>query len=138
MNWIAGWKKRHGIKFYKTCGEAGAVNEDVIDTWLQDVWPGIREGYSDEEIYNADESGLFFKVLPDRTLNHKGRRCTGGKLSKERVTILLRTNATGTHKVKPLVIGRSENPRCFRGVRKSLLPVSFHHNKNSWMTRVVS
>lgn len=114
------------------------MDEDVIETWLRDVWPSIRQGYSDDEIYNADESGLFFKVLPDRTLSRKGKRCTGGKLSKERVTILLCTNATGSHKVKPLLIGKSENPRCFRGVKKPSLPVTYHHNRKSWMTRDVS
>ena len=37
------------------------MDEDVIETWLRDVWPSIRQGYTDDEIYNADESGLFLR-----------------------------------------------------------------------------
>nr|XP_054919019.1 uncharacterized protein LOC129380872 [Dermacentor andersoni] len=32
--------------------------------------------------------GLFFKCLPQQTLCRKGERCTGGKLSKERLTVM--------------------------------------------------
>jgi hypothetical protein len=35
-------------------------------------------------------------------------------------------------KFKPLVIGKSKNPRCFKKVKK--LPVDYHANKRSWMT----
>ncbi|CAG8535158.1 9551_t:CDS:2 [Funneliformis mosseae] len=34
------------------------------------------------------------------------------KQDKFRITILLTTNAIGTQKLKPLVIGSSKNPRC--------------------------
>lgn len=39
----------------------------------------------------ADETGLFFKCLPDKTLTFKNEKCHGGKHSKERLTILLCT-----------------------------------------------
>ena len=51
---------------------------------------------------------------------------------KERMTILLACNADGSDKITPLVIGRSENPRCFKNVRQ--LPVWYEANKKSWMT----
>ena len=34
-----------------------------------------------------DESGLFWKVVPNRGLVPQGERCKGGKLAKERLTI---------------------------------------------------
>ncbi|VDI45379.1 Hypothetical predicted protein [Mytilus galloprovincialis] len=39
---------------------------------------------------------------------------------------------TGTDKRQLLIIGKSEDPRCFKG--KKSLPVIYKDNKNSWMT----
>lgn len=61
----------------------------------------------------------------------KGEDCHGGKRSKERITLLLTTNATGTDKLKALVIGKSAKPRCFKGIKS--LPVEYHSNKKAWM-----
>jgi hypothetical protein len=38
----------------------------------------------------------------------------------------------GTEKLKPVVISRSREPRCFRG--KAAVPVAYKKNSNSWMT----
>jgi hypothetical protein len=37
-------------------------------------------------------------------------------------------------KIMPLVIGKSENPRCLRGMDKALLPVTYRWNSKAWMT----
>ena len=47
--------------------------------------------------------------------------------------MLLACSASGD-KLKPLVIGKSLNPRCFRGVDKAALPVMYRANKTAWMT----
>ncbi|GBL73539.1 Tigger transposable element-derived protein 4 [Araneus ventricosus] len=39
---------------------------------------------------------------------------------------------TGHQKLKPLVIGRSKNPRCFKGSKS--LEVDYDFNKKSWIT----
>ena len=59
----------------------------------------ILEKYAPEDIYKADEAGLFFQLLPDRTLAFKGEECYGGKKSKQRLTVVLCTNSTGTHRI---------------------------------------
>ena len=100
--------------------------------WREEALPGLIEGYSNDEIYNADETGLFFQALPHRTLHFRGEKCTGGKRSKTRISVLLCANKSGTDKLKPLVIGKSQNPRCFKNVRS--LPVHYTNNKKSWMT----
>lgn len=94
--------------------------------------PALLAPYEEKDIFNADETGLFFKCLPDKTLTFKNEACHGGKLSKERVTCLLATNMTGTEKLKVLLIGKSAKPRCFRGVK--CLPVTYKNNKKAWMT----
>jgi hypothetical protein len=71
-------------------------------------------------------------MMPDRTLHFKGKLCIGGKESNERITVLLAANMPGNRKLKPLISGKSQNPRCFQGVRH--LPVTYRANKKAWMT----
>ncbi|GBM02133.1 Tigger transposable element-derived protein 6 [Araneus ventricosus] len=52
------------------------------------------------------------------------------KKVKERLTVLLTCNMTGTLKKAPLVVGKSKKPNCFKGVKN--LPVA--HSYNAWMT----
>lgn len=73
-----------------------------------------------------DESGFFYKLLPNRTLQMKGESCHGGKRSKERLTVVLCANMDGTDKLKPLVIGKFANPRCFKSVKS--LTVTYKSN----------
>lgn len=128
--WLANFKKRHELIFRKVCGESAKVDDDVCTEWKEKL-ASVTEGYDPENIYNADETGLFFKCLPDKTLSFKGDKCHGGKNSKHRLTVMLGTNCTGTHKLRPLVIGKSKNPRCFKNVNE--LPTDYMANAKAWM-----
>ncbi|XP_031340904.1 tigger transposable element-derived protein 4-like [Photinus pyralis] len=130
--WVERWKARHNICSGKILGEASDVNTEVVDNWISTVWPTIKEEYSENDVFNADETGLFFKLTPDKTLKFRGEKCVGGKLSKERITVLVCANMSGTEKRKLLVIGKSQNPRCFKNVRS--LPVDYRANSKAWMT----
>ncbi|KAL5016671.1 hypothetical protein ScPMuIL_006260, partial [Solemya velum] len=55
------------------------------------------------------------------------------KRAKDRITALLACSATG-EKLKPVIIGKSANPRCFRGCNISGLGVTYFSNKKAWMT----
>jgi hypothetical protein len=41
------------------------------------------------DVYNTDEVVLFYKLMLNKTLAFKGKWCTGGKNSKERITVVL-------------------------------------------------
>jgi len=45
------------------------------------------EGFVPKNIFNLDETGLFFRALPNRTMCLKSENCSGGKISKERITV---------------------------------------------------
>ena len=66
----------------KLAGESAEVSVESTDAWLESL-PSLLEGYEPRDVYNADETGLFFNVLPDRTLAYKGESCHGGKRSKD-------------------------------------------------------
>lgn len=129
--WIDRFKKRHAISFGKISGEKNYVDHQDVTNWLE-KWETIRQEYADEDIFNLDETGLFFNLAPDKTLRVKGENCAGGKLSKERVTLLVGANMCGTGKRKLLVIGKSKNPQCFKNVKT--LPVKYANNQKSWIT----
>jgi DDE superfamily endonuclease len=69
----------------------------------------------------------------DKTYAYTNEQCHGGKYSKERVTVMVGSNMTGTDKLKLLVIGKSKNPRAMKNVRKESLPVDYESNKKAWM-----
>lgn len=129
--WLDGFKKRHDIVFRKLCGEGNAVDMNVCNEWIEGLEELIRE-YSDEDIFNADETGLFYKCLPDKSFTFKNSDCHGGKMSKDRATILLCVNMSGTEKLPLLVIGKSAKPRCFKNIKS--LPTEYKSNKKAWMT----
>ena len=130
--WLAGFKKRFGIKAKAICGESGAVNKETVNHWLENTLQDIIKDYSLDCIYNVDETALYYNLLPSRTLAEKSDDCHDGKRSKERVTVLLGTNADGSDKLKPLIIGKSQNPRCFKNVHS--FPTDYSANRKAWMT----
>jgi hypothetical protein len=91
-----------------------------------------EQGYSEGDIYTADETGVFYNMTPGLTFKLKGEKYVGGKMSKNRLTVLMCVNTTGTNKKRLFVIGKSQTPRCFKNVKK--LPVEYAANKKAWMT----
>jgi hypothetical protein len=65
--WITRFKDRHGLVYKKLAEESAAVDSESMEVWLERL-PSLLEGYEPRDIYNADETGLFLNVLPDRTL----------------------------------------------------------------------
>ena len=76
------FKKRHDICFRVICGESASVTSDQTDQWTSTRLPRLLDEYTPDDIYNADESGLFYRLLPDKSLVMKGESCNGGKQSK--------------------------------------------------------
>ncbi|GFN87424.1 tigger transposable element-derived protein 6 [Plakobranchus ocellatus] len=130
--WLEKFKQRHGIVFKVACGESASVDTTVVEDWKKATLDKLLSEYSSSDIFNADETGLFFRCLPNKTHAFKGEACHGGKQAKDRLTMLVGTNATGTEKLPLLVIGKSANPRCFKNVKS--LPVEYISNSKAWMT----
>jgi hypothetical protein len=69
--WVSRFKDRHGLVFKKLAGGSDEVSVKSTDAWLESL-PSLLEGYEPCDVYNVDKTGLFFNVLPDRTLVYKG------------------------------------------------------------------
>ena len=130
--WLSKWKKRYHVKRVSVCGESGDVCGDTVTSWKERL-PEILRGYDKRDVFNLDETGCFWRALPDRGFGQKGKQCKGGKKSKCRFTIAFLVNADG-EKEAPIVIWTSATPRCFRGFSISCLLVKYYHQKNAWMS----
>ncbi|GBN79763.1 Tigger transposable element-derived protein 6 [Araneus ventricosus] len=124
--------RKHGIMAKVISGESKDVDDNDSENWITETLSKILKDYKPENIFNADETALFFQCLPQNTLTFRKEKCFGGKQSKARLTVMLGANMTGHQKLKPLLIGRSKNPRCFKDAKS--LEVDYVFNKKSWMS----
>ncbi|XP_072143609.1 tigger transposable element-derived protein 4-like [Dermacentor andersoni] len=133
--WLTRFKDRNGLVFRIIAGEAAAADATACRDLRAERLPEIMRQFKDDDIYNVDETALFFKLLPTKSMAFKGEKCTGGKLSKERLTVLVGANMSGSDKLKLLVIGKLKNPRCFKGITN--MPVTYESNSKAWITRAL-
>ena len=131
--WLEAWKKRYNIKQVAVSGESGDVSGDTVSSWRERI-PEIVAGYSPSDIWNIDEKGCFWRALPEKGFGRKGQECKGGKKSKHRATIAFIVNGAGQSECMPIVIWKSNNPRCFKHVDKARLPVQYFSQSSAWMT----
>jgi hypothetical protein len=132
--WLYKFKRRNGIKERKLHGEESSADLNAITEAL----PLLKDkcaSYPPERIYNMDETGLFYRLEPDRTL--ATQRLSGRKKNKERLSIALCANSDGSHKLNPLIIGKSKKPRCFNNVKINNLQMTYRNNPKAWMLTTV-
>ncbi|XP_030747800.1 jerky protein homolog-like [Sitophilus oryzae] len=94
--WLGRWKKRDGVRQLTICGEKLSADVSSIEKFKQDFKMLITDcGYTCDPIYNCDESGLNYKMLPSKTLaSGQEKSAPGNKRSKERLTIMACSNAS--------------------------------------------
>ena len=118
------------MTFKTVVGESNSVQPEMVASWFETSLPTILSNYKLDDIFNADEFGLFYQCLPNKKFHLKSEKCSGAKNSKIRITGLAAANAVGD-KLPMFVIGKSKTPRCFKNV--SSLPCRYRSQKKSWM-----
>ncbi|GBM84948.1 Tigger transposable element-derived protein 4 [Araneus ventricosus] len=129
--WLEKFRTRHNISFKQICGEEKSVNPNEVTDWFGKL-KSLLKGYDDRDIFNADETDLFYRILPEKTLCLEGEKCSGGKISKEQLTLLLCCNMLEDFEI-PVVIGKAKKPRCFKNIDVRKLSVSWKSNKKAWI-----
>ena len=122
------------MSFETVSGESNACTDEMVTPWEQTILPTILSIYDLNQIYNADESGLFYRAQPNKSLHLKNENCVGGKHSKLRLTGLTAANAVG-EKLPLFVIGKSKKPRCFKHVKH--LHYRHRSQKKSWTDSIL-
>ncbi|XP_008562678.1 PREDICTED: tigger transposable element-derived protein 1-like [Galeopterus variegatus] len=133
--WLARFKRRYSMKNFKLAGEAGSADQEAAEEFKKYLLSIIHEkGYVEEQVFNADETGLFYKNVGKRTyVMQMASKAPGFKAFKDRATLLLCTNAKGDFKCKPLMVYRAPNPPALKGKNLNCMPVHWRWNKKAWM-----
>jgi hypothetical protein len=129
--WLTRFMKRKSIAVMKQHGDKDNVSPILVSEWKAKL-ADLISGYSPDDVFNADEAGLLFQLQSSQTHAVKGKRLQTGKMSKNRITVLVGCNMSGTEKLPLFIIGKSKNPHCFRGRDK---PLMYGNNKKAWMTQ---
>nr|XP_037280081.1 tigger transposable element-derived protein 6-like [Rhipicephalus microplus] len=76
--WLQGFKERHDIVNKAVTGESKAADLDSVQKWLEENWRDIAARYRAQDIFNADETALFWQMLPNKTLACRSDKTSGG------------------------------------------------------------
>ena len=67
--WIDNFQKRHNLRHLKVKGEKLSANPEICLTFSSALTSFIEENhYELKNVYNADETGLMYRTLPDKTI----------------------------------------------------------------------
>ncbi|OAD71747.1 Homeodomain-like DNA binding domain-containing transcription factor, partial [Phycomyces blakesleeanus NRRL 1555(-)] len=140
QGWMEKFGKRHYIKMNRIHGEAGSTDIESLQIDKAAIKEKI-EAYSACDIYNFDETVLFYAAPPRTTISCQ--KFSGWKENKKWLTVGLLCNADGTDKWSDiLMIGHARRPNCFNKNNKKQEAVDhgfsmYHYNSNDWMTRSI-
>lgn len=112
--WLDSFKTRHDISRKKKHGEAGKVDLQQLEVDLTNL-RSITNDYPLADIYNMDETALYWKSSPDNSLACE--QLQGGEADKSRITANFCCNADGSYKLDVFFIAKVLRPRAFKGIK---------------------
>ena len=131
--WLFRFRTRHCIGNRRVVGESKSVDLSNIDPFRNK----LTEGLLLSQVYNADETGLYWRAPHSHTqAPHAETSTHGRKVNKDRISALMCANADGSHTLKLCVVGKYRRPRCLKNVMDSL-PLHYYHNHSAWFDREI-
>ena len=137
--WLHKFCVRHDIRELSLSGESLSADIDTVAPFQEQLSKLMdEEGYTRDQIFNADETGLWWKQLPSRLLCHaRENQPKNHKKAKDRVTLMACANASGTFRLPLMLVNKSVKPRCFKHMDMSSLPVDYFAQNKSWVDRKI-
>ena len=138
-SWVQRRTQRQNLASVILHGAGGSVNLEEAEERMATI-RGLLQDFQPENIFNMEETGLFYRCLPNRSFvpaeQRRAARGTKSMKVKERVTLVLACNATGSKKAPVAITGKAALPLCF--LRPGCAsPRSYFSQRNSWMDGVV-
>jgi len=111
--WLRNFKAGHGIHDLKIHREKMSVNNESTGNFVFKFKMKTEEvNYDDDFMYTADETGLYWKALLQKTPALRWEINTPGhEMNKDCVTMLTCTIASGNHKLPLFMIGILKKPK---------------------------
>lgn len=139
--WYENFKKRSGIHCVPKRGAASGSDAKSADAFVVDFQKlMVSECYLPQQVFNCDETDLFWEKMPKGTyITAEEDSTLGRKPVKDHLTLLLCANASGDFKAKPLLVYHSEYERAFKmcKVLKKKLNTMWRSNSIACVTRVL-
>ncbi|KAF8229971.1 DDE-domain-containing protein [Tricholoma matsutake] len=134
--WLTAFKRRCSLKENRTHSKAGSVDPAKVEIEHERIHKLIQKyGYRLKDIFNMDETGLFYTMPPDRGLMDKPS--SGLKGNKKRLTYAFTANADGSEKLPAFVIGKAAHPCAFNKKTGKQLRFYYRNNAKAWMTSML-
>ncbi|CAM4759441.1 unnamed protein product [Rotaria magnacalcarata] len=65
--WLKKFRNRYAISFRTINGESALVDNSTVEEWTQRL-STILDGFDENDVFNADETGLSYRATPDHSL----------------------------------------------------------------------
>ena len=134
--WLTRFNLCHGIKNVQLRGEILSSDMEAVEPFIYLLKQVIEsEGYSRDQILNADETGLWWQMTPSCSLNTSGIAMAANFFLKPKdwVTLMGCLNASGNFRLPLVFINKSKKPWCFKHMDMNILPVKYYAQTKSWM-----
>jgi len=132
--WLRRFRVRRRLQKMLLHGEGAEINKSDLGLLvaLNDLYAIIAQ-YDHENVYNVDETSLFFHLLPKYSLLMPDEDISitrGKKKSKDQVSLIVCANAVGSHKIPCALISKPKAPAC---IKDRQWPVPYFIQAKAWM-----
>lgn len=119
--------------------------EPEITRKMQELYDDVAS-FGPEYVYTLSEARLFYQLVPNQLLEYPPQRDHSSSTSEDRVVVVVCANASGTHKIPILVVGKHPWPSYLpsyhqhtRGRNSSISreeePVQYFSQREVWCDR---
>lgn len=134
--WLETIKYNYKMRNLRVNGERSSVPLD----WKNQLQGIIRcvnlFNFPAKDVFNFDETGLFYRAQPRYTLAAKGDDGAGRKDDKTRVTLGVLVNGDGSEK-SVMIIGKAKTPHGTSAQFWSDLGIDYYSQGKAWMNSTI-
>ncbi len=130
--WLSQFKVHRGLQKMLLHGEGTKVNKNDPELLaaLEELY-GIITQYDPKNVYNMDETGLFFQLLLRYSLSTRtSQPPKAKKKAKDQVSFIVCANTSGMHKIPCALIGKPKEPAC---IKDQQWPIPYFNQVKAWM-----
>lgn len=114
QGWLCAFRSWHDVVCKNVTGEEKSAPSDVAQGWREKEMVEVLSQYDPNNIFNADETVLSFKLLPECMLTVKGEKCKSSKKSEEKITVLFCCNLMGHNKTETTCHWKGTKAACIQ------------------------
>lgn len=132
---VHNWAKRNCLRNFERWEQGGSADTEGVAERISEIRAELA-AYPAEQVYNMDETGLFYRCILNRSYVESGRRRhargTKAMKAKDRVTFVLVCNAMGSRYIPVSMNGKAKQPLCFKPPR-CMCPLPYFSPQSVWM-----